>query len=104
MRLKSKEDFGVVSRRSIQKELSQTKTLHKAPKATRIDYLSAGCEYVDYSYLFAGKAVKLVESTSIFNTSGWYEFVYDEDRQAVNKKLGYSDKKRLYLLYKPVLK
>lgn len=104
MRTKGREDFGVVSRRSIQKELSEPKTLVKAPKSSRINYLSSQCEYSRYSHLFVNKAVRLVESTSIFNSSGWYEFVYEEDRIAVNKMMGYSDKKRLYLLYKPVLK
>ena len=104
MRTKGIEDYGVVSRRSIQSELTQPKKLVKAEKVTRIAKLSDKCEYISHKYLFVGKAMRLVCESDSMVGCGWYEFVYNEDRLAANRALGYSDYKKNYLLYKPVLK
>lgn len=109
MRTNSREDYGVISRRSIRDDFQPSvikPILHKIASFPRISRLSPKCEYIRYERFFSGKQVKKTADSVSDRAegSGWYQFIHEEDRLALNRAAGYSDKKRLYLLHKPVLK
>ena len=75
----------------------------KKRDGNRIIELGRNCSYLQHSRFFIGKLVVLVESSGS-GSSGWYRFVYDEDRKALNKAAGWSDSKEKYLLFNPKFK
>lgn len=113
-------DYGAISRRSIAKDfyperiyIRQEKSPENENKAKitprqdgeRISSINPACQYAKYARYLVGKLVKLVsEPKPGGNTTGWYEFVYDEDREALNTAAGWSDKKKQYFLEKPKFK
>lgn len=62
----------------------------------RVSELNAASSYAPYKNLVIGKLVRLISSGTYGGM--WVEFVYDEDRQALNRAAGWSDEKRKYLL------
>ena len=124
MRTKKKVDYGAISRRSVRQDfyseeihVPKEKTLQKrnfteisgrvspAEKPFRIQSINPACQYAKFSRFFVGKLVQLVEKTGVGDsTTGWYEFVFDDDRQALNEAAGWSDAKTRYLLERPKLK
>lgn len=132
MRVKKKPDYGAISRRSVKKDfffeeihIPKEKTPEKRilPKITamkkvkeleqyeaadtpcRISSINPNCQYAKFARFFIGKLVKLVNKTGVGDsTTGWYEFVFDEDRKALNEAAGWSDRKNRYLLERPKLK
>lgn len=109
MRTRIKEDYGVISRRSIRGDFEpkqMPRELNLVKSFPRIKSLSPKCEYIRFERFFLGRQVqKIAESASDkAEGSGWYQFVFEEDSSALNKAAGYSDKKRLYLLHKPIFK
>lgn len=126
MRVKRKTDFEDISRRSIKRDfyheriyLDKRKTPENKnsveitiPKPTpaegrafRITNINPVCEYVKYARFFVGRLVRLVRKTGVGDsTTGWYEFLHDKDRAALNQATGWSDNKREYLLERPKLK
>lgn len=117
---KIKPDYEAISRRSIAKDfyperihIRQDKSPEneKKPKITprqdgeRITSINPICEYAKYARFFVGKLVKLVSDPKPGgNTTGWYEFIFDEDRKALNAAAGWSDLKKRYYLEKPKFK
>lgn len=122
---KRKTDFEAISRRSIAKDfyaeriyLKHNKVPEKGksceinilPKTEvgdikRIISINQICQYSKYAKYFVGKQVILVEKKGINDsTTGWYEFVHDEDRKALNQAAGWSDNKKRYLLERPKFK
>lgn len=67
----------------------------------KIKGLHEFCSYYHIRYLFKNKRMKRVTVEGL--TSGYYEFMFDEDREAVNRKEGWSEKKTRYLLERPVV-
>ena len=132
MRVNKKPDYGAISKRSIKKDffseeihIRKEKTQEKrnlqeitamkkvkqleqyeaADIPCRISSINPGCQYAKFAKYFIGKLVKLVNKTGIGDsTTGWYEFVFDEDRKALNEAAGWSDRKNRYLLERPKLK
>lgn len=132
MRVKKKTDFDAISKRSVRKDffaerihINREKTPEKrnsaqititkkvkeleqceaADKPCRISSINPGCQYAKFAKFFVGKLVKLANKTGIGeSTTGWYEFVFDEDRKALNEAAGWSDRKNRYLLERPKLK
>ena len=132
MRTKKKVDFGAISKRSIKKDfyseeihIPKEKTPEKrnlqkitamkkvkeleqyeaADTPCRISSINPNCQYAKYAKFFIGKLVKLVNKTGVGDsTTGWYEFLFDEDRKALNEAAGWSDRKNRYLLERPKLK
>lgn len=124
MRTKKKVDYGVISRRSVRQDfyseeihvpkekVSEKRNLTKitmpevpTERAYRITAINPACQYAKYAKFFIGKLVKQVERTGMLDsTTGWYEFVFDEDRKALNEAAGWSDMKKRYLLEQPKLK
>ena len=132
MRVNKKTDFGAISKRSIKKDffseeihIREKKTPEKrnvfkimetkkvkqleqyeaADTPCRISSINPGCQYAKFAKFFIGKLVKLVNKTGIGDsTTGWYEFLFDEDRKALNEAAGWSDRKNRYLLERPKLK
>lgn len=132
MRINKKPDYEAISKRSIEKDFfsekiyirkGKTPEKRNLPKITetkkikqleqyeaadtpcRISNLNPGCQYAKFAKYFIGKLVKLVNKTGIGDsTTGWYEFVFDEDRKALNEAAGWSDRKNRYLLERPKLK
>lgn len=108
-------DFEAISRRSMQKDFKNRRTRpekRNAPKNQnsgkitniRIAHVNEGCQYARYSRYLVGKAVRCVDSKGEKTTSGWYEFVFDDDRKALNAAAGWSDNKKKYLLERPQLR
>lgn len=126
MRVKRRTDFEAISRRSIERDfyperiyLDKKKTPEKqksveitmpkpAPaegKAFRITNINPVCEYAKYARFFVGRLVRLTRKTGVGDsTTGWYEFLHDKDRAALNQAAGWSDNKKEYLLERPKLK
>lgn len=113
-------DFGEISRRSVardfyperiyirEKKIAQNENSHKITcnkpetDAKRILSINPICEYARYARYFVGKLVRLVNHSGVGDsTTGWYEFVHDEDRLALNAAAGWSENKKMYLLERP---
>ena len=117
MRTKKKVDYGAISRRSVRQDF-YSEEIHvpkeKAPqkrnsqiitKSRRIQSINPACQYAKYARFFVGKLVKMVEYNGNGDSAtGWYEFVFDDDRKALNEAAGWSDAKTRYLLERPKLK
>ena len=128
MRTKKKVDYGAISRRSVRQDfyseeihIPKEKTQQKRnfpeisnphiseeslfAKPARVNTINPACQYAKYARFFVGKLVQLVEKTGIGDsTTGWYEFVFEDDRKALNEAAGWSDAKTRYLLERPKLK
>lgn len=116
MRTKKKVDYVAISRRSVRQDFyseeihvpkEKAPETRNLPKITgqRIQSINPACQYAKYSRFFVGKLVQLAEKTGVGDsTTGWYEFVFDEDRKALNEAAGWSDAKTRYLLERPKLK
>lgn len=122
---KKKPDFEAISRRSIKRDfyperiyLEKRKTPENANsveitiekqivegKTFRITNINPICEYAKYARFFVGRLVRLKRKTGVGNsTTGWYEFLHEKDRLALNQAAGWSDRKKEYLLEKPKIK
>ena len=132
MRVNKKPDYGAISKRSIKKDffpeqihvhkektpekrnfekITETKKVkhleryESSDAPWRISSINPNCQYAKYAKFFLGKLVKLVNKTGIGDsTTGCYEFVFDEDRKALNEAAGWRDRKNRYLLERPKLK
>lgn len=81
--------------------------IEKKPKINqdlRIIHISENCSYAQYARFVVGKLVRLIEPKGNNTTSGWYEFVFDDDRRALNAAAGWSDSKKMYLFERPKFK
>lgn len=121
--MNKRTDFGAISKRSIardffrekiyipQKKVGNTGNSEQITAPTpergdvkRIALISQNCEYVRYSKYFIGKLMRLEERTGVGDsTTGWYSFVHDEDREALNHAAGWTSKSK-YLLERPKFK
>lgn len=116
MRVKKRQpDFGDISRRSIKKDFNRRKTpeqkfkkdFQEAPRngeAKRIIFVNETCSYAKYARFIVGKLVRCVESKGKGTTTGWYEFVHDDDRRALNAAAMWSNNKNRYFLERPKFK
>lgn len=120
---KKKTDYDAISRCSVRKDFVCGKTYGnqiKTPQAKnynkitilknsytqkeykRIAAINPTCMYAKYARYFVGKAVRLVSDAGMENsTTGWYAFIHDDDRKALNQAAGWSDEKKQYLLERP---
>lgn len=114
MRLnKRRTDYGEISRRSIAEDF-YSEGMYGKRKITpekrnsdeiRIIKINPICQYAQYSRYLVGKLMRLVKKDGIWDsTTGWYEFIRDEDRRALNDAAGWSDNKREYYLENPTTK
>lgn len=125
---KRKTDYEAISRRSVAKDFNPERIhiIHnKVPEkrnsreinipkqqekpeegqSKRISTINQVCMYAKYARFFVGKLVRLVSKKGVGDsTTGWYEFVHDEDRKALNEAAGWSDNKKMYLLERPKFK
>lgn len=121
---KRKTDFEAISRRSIKRDFFSERIYiqgkkmpenEKTQKITitspdggetkRISTINQACMYAKYARFFVGKLVRLVSKKGVGDsTTGYYEFVHDEDRKALNQAAGWSDNKKQYLLERPKFK
>lgn len=101
-------DYDTAIRKSIEMDrpklllIKKPKEQTNEPKAPRIKQINPRCEYARYARLFVGRKVEKVKGHPE-TTTGWYRFIFDDDRKAVNKAAGWSDFKTEYLLEKPEL-
>lgn len=106
MRTSQRSNYAETSRQSIQKDFQKQRTFpeyKKKKEGQRIIKINHNCMYAKEARFFVGKLVKLIEDKGEGNTSGWYSFVFDSDRRAINEAMGWTAKDR-YLLTKPVFK
>ena len=101
-------DYGAISRRSIQNDFKymqrhterekrpQIETQPETNAERRVLFVGENSGYYKYRSYIVGKLVRLVQKTSF---GGWFcEFVYEDDRKAINHAAGWSDDKKQYLL------
>lgn len=101
-------DYGAISRRSIQNDFKRVQRYPEREKRPQIENLpeinaerrvllvSENSGYYKLRSFIVGKLVRLVQKSSV---GGWIvEFVYDDDRKAINHAAGWSDMKKEYLL------
>lgn len=104
---KSNSIFADMSKASIKKDFNkfQKKPEHNRPEVNqepeenaerRIVYINERGDYAKFSKLIVGKLVRL-KRKSAFGNSWYCEFVFDEDRKALNRVAGWSDNKKEYL-------
>ena len=103
-------DFGAISRSSIKKDFQrvqrypakekrpQIEELPKINAERRIIHISETSAYAKFARYIVGKLVRLKEKANVGGNSWYCEFVYDDDRKALNMAAGWSDNKKLYLL------
>lgn len=103
-------DFGAISRSSIKKDFQRaqrypteekTPQIEELPKINaerRIIHISETSAYAKFARCIVGKLVRLKEKANVGGNSWYCEFVYDDDRKALNMAAGWSDNKKLYLL------
>lgn len=113
---KRKTDYGEVARRSVQRDFQQRPNrpeknpkpeIQEAPtagKESRILSINPSCQYAKLARFWVGKLVRCVESRGAGTTTGWYEFVFDDDRLALNAAAEWSDAKQRYFLERPKFK
>ena len=123
MRVNRKTDFEAISRRSVQRDFyperiyldkkkipENRKTEEITPmnpaategKTFRVTNINQVCEYAKYARFFVGRLVRLTRKTGVGDsTTGWYEFLHEKDRAALNQAAGWSDNKKEYLLERP---
>ena len=99
--------FARISKQSIKKDFSNNKKYVKEySKPERIEelkenaerrvvHINENCSYSKYARFIVGKLVRLKSQSSF---GGWIcEFVFDEDRKALNRAAEWSDNKKEYL-------
>lgn len=110
MRIKKKTtNFGAISRLSVKRDFKRVQTypaegkvpqIEELPKINaerRIIHISETSGYAKFARYIVGKLVRLKEKANIGDNSWYCEFVYDDDRRALNVAAGWSDNKREYL-------
>lgn len=97
------KDYNETVRRSIRKDFANAhyKRLNreqkpKNQKIRRVADLNEISAYAKYRRLVVGRLVRI--RNYVFGYGYWVEFVYDDDRKALNRAAGWSDAKREYLL------
>lgn len=104
---KSTSRFAEISKASIKKDFQpfQKKPVPKRPEVNqepeenaerRIIYINERGEYARFAKYIVGKLVRL-KRKSAFGNSWYCEFIFDDDRKALNRAAGWSDKKTEYL-------
>ena len=121
MRLnKRRTDYGEISRRSIAEDFyseemygrrkitpenQNSHEINGREDGKRISMINPTCEYARFARFFVGKLVRLISKSGVGDsTTGWYEFIHDEDRKKLNEAGGWSDNKKMYLLERPKFK
>jgi len=104
---KSHSRFAEASKQSIKKDLQHLHRKPEQPKPERkleiepgaerrIIHINENGQYSKFAKLIVGKLVKLVRKSEFGNS--WYcEFVFDDDRKALNRAANWSDRKKEYL-------
>lgn len=82
---------------------SENKSDELVDKNVRIISLPQTSSYKHLSIYIENKLMRLQERTGI-GTTGWYCFVYDDDRIRLNDAAGWSDNKNRYLLENPKIR
>lgn len=101
-------DYGAISRRSIKKDFRRVQTYPAKEKRPQIEhppeinterrvlFVGENSSYYKLRSFIVGKLIRLIQQSSV---GGWVcEFVYDDDRKAINHAAGWSDNKKQYLL------
>lgn len=88
------------------KEIITPRLTPATGSVVRIKSINSNCQYIKFARYIVGRLMRLTSKTGALpgSTTGWYEFVHDEDRKALNNAAGWSDSKNLYLLENPKLK
>lgn len=96
------KDYNELVRRSIQKDFANAHFKHgrepkdKKAKVRRVVDLNESSTYAKYRRFIVGRLVRICNQ--VFGYGVWVQFVYDDDRVALNRVAGWSDNKREYLL------
>lgn len=110
MRTKNKNiDFAAISKRSVKRDFKNNQELATNKETAIIEHESLlnsefriasvqeSSSYNKYYRYIIGKLVRLIERSNMSANSWYCEFIYDDDRKALNKAAGWSDNKRKYL-------
>lgn len=112
MRIKTKRiDYGSIVRESVKRDFQRRdRVIVSAPKPAplpvvepeyndqkRIMYISDASAYAKYARYIVNKLVRIKQKSKTGSNSYYCEFVYDDDRIALNTAAGWSNNKREYL-------
>lgn len=107
---KNESVFSKISKQSIKKDFNKNKIhIKEEPKPERkeepkenserrVQQINETSAYAKYSRFIIGKLVRIKSKSTIGSSSYNVEFVFDEDRKALNRAGEWSDMKRDYLL------
>lgn len=102
-------DFGAISRSSVKRDFQKVQTYPKEEKRPEIEdlpkinaerriiHISETSGYAKFARFIVGKLVRLKSKSTIGGNSWNCEFVFDDDRKALNNAAGWSDRKKEYL-------
>lgn len=104
---KSNSYYGEIAKASVKKDFQKSQKKPEPVKIRvddppaedaqrRIIQIKENGEYSKYARFIVGKLVKL-KRKSMFGNSWYCEFVFEEDRKALNRAAGWSDNKKEYL-------
>lgn len=104
---KSNSRFAEISKQSIKKDFQKFQKKPKPAKVKvdqppeenaerRVSQINESGQYGKYAKFIVGKLVRL-KRKSAFGNSWYCEFIFDDDRIALNRAAGWSDKKTEYL-------
>lgn len=101
-------DYGAVSRNSIQRDFTRNRRVSTPPKKVeqppqenserRVLSVSQTSSYYKLRRFIVNKRIRILRKSDIGGSSFYVEFVYDDDRKALNNEAGWSDGKTEYLL------
>lgn len=97
--MNTKRNYNALVRLSIGRDFRNANFRKKEVQEShirRVSELNAASSYAPYKKLVIGKLVRILSSGTYGGM--WVEFVYEDDRQALNKAAGWSDEKKKYLL------
>lgn len=113
---KRQPDYGAISRQSIKRDFiamkeqpqgEKPRQIEEKPKLNqdvRVIHISEKCYYAKYARYIVGKLFRVIELNEGSTNTGWYEFVYDADRKALNAAASWSDSKKRYMFERPQFK
>lgn len=93
------ENFKSIRMIGKDKIVRKTKKQVEITDTVKIISIHENCEYYKYRNLINGRI--MIVDESIYNTTGYYRFKYDDDRKRLNSACGYSDKKTRYRFDNP---
>lgn len=102
--MSKREDYAQASRDSIKRDFQRIQQQKDEKRGKRIQTINPTCFYAKFSRFFVGRLMELVKQKESDSSTGWYKFIHDADRVALNTAAGHSNLKEEYFLERPKFK